>query len=403
MQRVAVGVGIDGDRLDPHLARGLDDPAGDFAAIGNQDTLEHAAPAALNPPTFRRCSKNVNSAFRTGQSARRPSTPLRPAARHRPAITASSSAKAPRPTTAPIAILLTLLLTTAARMASDGALQGQRVRRQLRHRHRHGIDIGKPERQRAERSRPAAPRVSPTNAADQHDRRQQECAKPTTDQKPNGFLNSTALPSLGIVTATPIGRDDGVAERNQDARRQAPARPVSADRASARRRWQSRRANETAVASATPAASSRGVLRRPRHAAHWRPSRPWMTQGRRRQRPAWCRAREPRTLTAHIAGEGDAGEHDRDQPDFARIDAAEGADRLVGMIGSTMKVMASRIRARARSPAQVMRATQPWIVLARGQNAGRRDRGGGRDPHVADHGIGASAKVSMPAIAVVAE
>ena len=42
MQRVAVGIGIDGDRLDAHLARGLDDPAGDFAAIGDQDTLEHA-------------------------------------------------------------------------------------------------------------------------------------------------------------------------------------------------------------------------------------------------------------------------------------------------------------------------------------------------------------------------
>ena len=46
MQRVAVGVGIDRDRLDTHLARGLDDPAGDLAAIGDQDALEHAARAA---------------------------------------------------------------------------------------------------------------------------------------------------------------------------------------------------------------------------------------------------------------------------------------------------------------------------------------------------------------------
>ena len=41
MQGVAVGVGIDRDRLDPHAPGGLDDPAGDFAAIGNQDALEH--------------------------------------------------------------------------------------------------------------------------------------------------------------------------------------------------------------------------------------------------------------------------------------------------------------------------------------------------------------------------
>ena len=42
VQRVAVGVGIDRDRLDAHPARGLDDPAGDLAAVGDQDALEHA-------------------------------------------------------------------------------------------------------------------------------------------------------------------------------------------------------------------------------------------------------------------------------------------------------------------------------------------------------------------------
>ena len=41
VQGVLVGLRIDGDRLDPHAAGGLDDPAGDFAAIGNQDALEH--------------------------------------------------------------------------------------------------------------------------------------------------------------------------------------------------------------------------------------------------------------------------------------------------------------------------------------------------------------------------
>ena len=41
MQRVAVGFGIDRDGRDPHAAGGLDDAAGDLAAIGDQDSLEH--------------------------------------------------------------------------------------------------------------------------------------------------------------------------------------------------------------------------------------------------------------------------------------------------------------------------------------------------------------------------
>ena len=47
MQRVAVGLGIDGDRRDAHLPRGADDPAGDLAAVGDQDTLEHACPGSV--------------------------------------------------------------------------------------------------------------------------------------------------------------------------------------------------------------------------------------------------------------------------------------------------------------------------------------------------------------------
>ena len=41
MQRVAVGLGIDRDRLDPHAAGSLDDPAGDLAAIRDQNSFEH--------------------------------------------------------------------------------------------------------------------------------------------------------------------------------------------------------------------------------------------------------------------------------------------------------------------------------------------------------------------------
>ena len=41
VERVAVGLGIDRHGFDSHPAGGLDDPAGDLAAIGNQDALEH--------------------------------------------------------------------------------------------------------------------------------------------------------------------------------------------------------------------------------------------------------------------------------------------------------------------------------------------------------------------------
>jgi hypothetical protein len=41
VHRVLVGFGIDGDRLDTHLLGGLHDPAGNFAAVGDQYFLEH--------------------------------------------------------------------------------------------------------------------------------------------------------------------------------------------------------------------------------------------------------------------------------------------------------------------------------------------------------------------------
>ncbi len=48
MERVAVGLRIDGDRLDPHPAGRLDDPAGDLAAICDQNSFEHGL-AYLQP------------------------------------------------------------------------------------------------------------------------------------------------------------------------------------------------------------------------------------------------------------------------------------------------------------------------------------------------------------------
>jgi hypothetical protein len=41
VQGVLVGLGINGDRLDAHLAGGLDDAAGDFAAVCDQNLGEH--------------------------------------------------------------------------------------------------------------------------------------------------------------------------------------------------------------------------------------------------------------------------------------------------------------------------------------------------------------------------
>ncbi len=41
MQRVAVGLGIDGDRRNSHLAGGLDDATGDLAAVCDQYPFEH--------------------------------------------------------------------------------------------------------------------------------------------------------------------------------------------------------------------------------------------------------------------------------------------------------------------------------------------------------------------------
>ena len=49
VQRVLVGFRIDRDRLYAHLARGLDDPAGDLAAVGDQDLVEHRRLGSESP------------------------------------------------------------------------------------------------------------------------------------------------------------------------------------------------------------------------------------------------------------------------------------------------------------------------------------------------------------------
>ena len=46
-QAVLVGLGINDYGFDAHFTAGADDPHGDFAAIGNQDFIEHAKPVSV--------------------------------------------------------------------------------------------------------------------------------------------------------------------------------------------------------------------------------------------------------------------------------------------------------------------------------------------------------------------
>ena len=71
VERVAVGLGVDGDRLDAELAAGRDDPQGDLAPVGDEDLLEHRRAATL----ARRIANSV-SPYSTGWpfSTGRPST-----------------------------------------------------------------------------------------------------------------------------------------------------------------------------------------------------------------------------------------------------------------------------------------------------------------------------------------
>ena len=49
VKRIPIGVGIDRDGLDTHPPRSLDDAAGDLAAVGDQNSLEHAAIGPREP------------------------------------------------------------------------------------------------------------------------------------------------------------------------------------------------------------------------------------------------------------------------------------------------------------------------------------------------------------------
>ncbi len=82
VERVAVGVAVDGDGGDPHPPRGADDAAGDLAAVGDQDLGEHMPrrpPAAAFLDVLGRRRKTGNhTGFRPAPaSARRRQRPRR--------------------------------------------------------------------------------------------------------------------------------------------------------------------------------------------------------------------------------------------------------------------------------------------------------------------------------------
>ena len=69
MQRLRVGVRIDGDRRDAHPARRADDAAGDLAAVGDQDLGKHSsstkkAAKMPSPPPYRPVMKAPSPALR---------------------------------------------------------------------------------------------------------------------------------------------------------------------------------------------------------------------------------------------------------------------------------------------------------------------------------------------------
>ena len=76
VQRRGIGVRIDGNGLDAHGPRRADDAAGDFAAIGDQDLLEHARfpfpriapPLTANPPYARPAGGGPVMNVRSGEN-----------------------------------------------------------------------------------------------------------------------------------------------------------------------------------------------------------------------------------------------------------------------------------------------------------------------------------------------
>src|SRR5712671_3690909 len=63
MKGSGVSMGVDGDRLHAHPPEGGDDAAGNLAAIGDQDLLEHGDEAEPTTVRLRRRFASMNAAF----------------------------------------------------------------------------------------------------------------------------------------------------------------------------------------------------------------------------------------------------------------------------------------------------------------------------------------------------
>src|SRR5690606_9029023 len=78
VQRADVGVGMDGDGGNPQPARGADDPAGNLAAVCDQDFREHRASLCARPIATR----DVDC-YRSASGSRAPSSTKAPAKERR--------------------------------------------------------------------------------------------------------------------------------------------------------------------------------------------------------------------------------------------------------------------------------------------------------------------------------
>ena len=63
MPCLGIGFRVDGDSADTHAAGGLDDAAGDFAAVGNQKFVEHLEPFTTKAPRHQETQRNPNEQF----------------------------------------------------------------------------------------------------------------------------------------------------------------------------------------------------------------------------------------------------------------------------------------------------------------------------------------------------
>src|SRR5262249_44620104 len=357
VQRVAVGVGIDRNSCDSQAARGLDDPAGDLAAIGDQDTLEHAAIGTPRIRRFRLCGAagQMSTAVHGARKANvnQPVAPRRD--RHPDAGTARSAANRPRPMAAPMAILLTVSLATAARMAMTACarLKVSGVRRSIE---TLTASTSTSPTTIAPATAPVAPNASPS-ARPSTMITPRKTANPRTDRRSNGLRNFTlryasrssccqVIQAMANPTTVSAAAISAGATSTSRSGLSAATMPIT-------------RRNMTADAIATPAASSRGEPSR----AAARRALAMVTAVEDATPPAAAASSNPRRAPKYFTAawprkETRATTMAMSQP-ARRLTPPNGPRGVSGKIGRPMKVMASNTTA-DRNSGHVICSTQPW-------------------------------------------